>query len=88
MEQIDERILEHLRNEGWSSPAIMASERGFEASEGHIRDRCKRLQWVGFVYPIHRDTYDLTTDGRLYLEGEIDARYRPHPSIEKVTYSI
>jgi len=84
MKQLDERILEHLDTEGWSTPFIMAREAGFEASVGHIKERCARLQYVGFIYPMHGDMFELTTDGRLYLEGEIDAQYRPWPSTERV----
>jgi hypothetical protein len=84
MKQLDERILEHLDVEAWSSPSVMARESEFSASEGHIRDRCRRLQYVGFIAPIACDMWEITTDGRLYLEGKIDARYRPYPTVERV----
>lgn len=84
MEQLDERILEYLDSEGWGSPAIMAREREFNASEGRIRERCLMLQYAGMVAPLHGDMYEITTDGQLYLREEIDARYRPWPTVQRV----
>ena len=84
MEQIDERILEHLSENGWSKPRIMARERGFESSRGRIRERCKRLQYVAFVAPMHGEMYEITTWGLLYLDGEIDARHQPTPTVDRV----
>jgi hypothetical protein len=84
MEQTDERILEYLDSVGWATPEIMANERGFESSEGRIRERCERLQYAGFVAPIHRDMYEITQWGRLYLDGEIDAQHQPTPTKERV----
>lgn len=83
MKQLDERILEHLDAEGWSTPFIMSREPGFTASPGHIKERLQMLQYAELVYPLHGDMYELTTDGRLYLEGRIDARYRPWPTIDR-----
>jgi len=57
--QVDEKVLKHLEKEEWSSPEIMA------------REHYKKLQWVGSAYPLHSDTYEITTDGKQYLEGEL-----------------
>jgi hypothetical protein len=84
MKQLDERILEHLDQEGWATPSMMAQERGFSASEGHIWERCQMLYYIGFIAPMHSDMYELTTDGKLYLEGKIDARHRPRPTVDRV----
>lgn len=84
MKQLDERILEHLESEGWATPGIMADTKGFTASEGHIRERCQMLFYIGFIVPIHSDMYELTTDGQLYLQGKIDAKHRPKPTVERV----
>jgi hypothetical protein len=84
MKQLDERILEHLDGEGWSTPATMASAKGFTASEGHIWERCQMLHYVGFIAPMYADMYDLTTDGKLYLQGEIDAEHRRQPTVDRV----
>jgi len=84
MEQIDERILEYISENGWVSPGILYQERGFNASKGRIRERCKTLQYAGFVYPIGSEMYDLTTDGILFLRGEVDARHCPEPTPSRV----
>jgi len=84
MKQLDERILEHLDREGWSTPSIMAKTRGFEASEGDIRERCLMLQYTGFLAPITSGMYELTADGIQYLRGKIDARNRPEPTVDRV----
>ena len=84
MKQLDERILEHLDREGWATPSIMAKTKGFTASEEHIRERCLMLQYTGFVEPITGSMYELTTDGIQYLRGQIDARHRPEPTVERV----
>jgi hypothetical protein len=84
MEQVDERIMEFIREEGWASPSILASQRGFEASEGRIRERCKMLTYTGFLAPIAGELYDITTEGILYLDGKIDARHQPTPTVARV----
>ena len=83
MEQTDERILEFLDDVGWATPHIMARERGFDATEGRIGDRCERLVYAGFITPLHRKTYEITQWGRLYLQGEIDAEHQPTPTKER-----
>lgn len=57
----------------------MASMSAFDATEGILSDRCKMLADAGLLAPIHGETYELTTWGRLYLEGEIDAAHQPRP---------
>jgi len=84
MEQLDERILEHLREEDWSTPSVMASCPEFGASQGRIDERCRMLAYAGFVYAFHADMYELTTWGRLYLDGELDAHHQPTPSVDRV----
>lgn len=84
MKQLDERILEHLDREGWATPSIMAKTKSFTASEGHIRERCLMLQYTGFIDSITNDMYELTTDGIQYLRGQIDARHKPKPTVDRV----
>lgn len=48
-----------------------------DTSEDRIGKRGRLL--VGLVEPIYSEMYELTTWGRLYLEGEIDVRYQPRP---------
>jgi len=83
MEQIDERILEFLYDDGWASPSILAREAGIEASKGRVSDRCHRLEYAGFVASVHGDMYEITRWGQLYLEGEVDAEHQPTPTVER-----
>ncbi len=84
MKQLDERILEHLDSESWATPSTMAREKGFNVSEGQIWERCQMLTYIGFTAPIHGDMYELTTDGQMYLNGDIDAEHRPWPTVDRV----
>ena len=79
MIQLDERIMEYIAEEDWATPETIAQDRRFPSYEGVISDRCKRLHYVGFIEPFHGEMYDLTTEGLLYLDGEIDARHQPYP---------
>lgn len=84
MEQTDDRILEHIQEEGWSSPTIMVSLDSIEAPKGTLSDRCQMLSQAGFLAPIHEDMYELTTWGQQYLSGKIDAEHQPRPNIQKL----
>lgn len=84
MIQLDDRILENIASEGWSTPSIMAKARGFTAPEGVIRDRCKRLHYAGLAAPIHGRMYELTGEGQRYLDGDLDARHQPYPKASAV----
>lgn len=83
MKQLDDRILEYLHSNGLATPDMLARERGFSASEGHIGERCRMLQYAGLVVPLHGDMYELTIDGILYLKGKIDAEHRPWPTVDR-----
>ena len=85
IEQVDERVMEYLDAEGWATPAMLARERGFAASEGRIAERCEMLVYAGFVAPLHADTYEITRWGQLYLDGEVDARHQPTPTAERAS---
>jgi hypothetical protein len=79
---VDDRILEHLAEEPWSSPRHMTSLPSVHATEAQVRDRCCRLADVGLVAWIDDETLDLielTTEGRLYLDGELDVDLYPDP---------
>jgi hypothetical protein len=75
MHQLDERIIEHLDAEGWATVATMQRAFCFSASEDRIEERCRALQDAGLIAPIYPDAemFELTTVGRLYLDGELDA---------------
>jgi len=76
MQQLDERILEHLHEEGWSTPGMIVSDRRFrelEASEARVRERCHELTQRELVEPVHTEMYEITTWGVAYLRGDLDA---------------
>ncbi|SDN25556.1 hypothetical protein SAMN05192554_1236 [Haloarchaeobius iranensis] len=80
MVPLDERIIEYLDAERLANPSLMEKEMNFDASENRIRERCKLLTYAGFIAPTHKDLYEVTTWGQLYLEGEIDAAHQPSPT--------
>lgn len=84
MQQLDERILEFVREEGWASPHIIAASGGFccSVSEERIRERMAWLVYAGLLAPISGDQVDLTGAGARYLEGDLDARHQPRPAVE------
>jgi hypothetical protein len=78
---LDERILEHLYEESWSTPGCMETEPAIDATKAQIRDRCRILADAGLV-AVHRDDgwyVELTTLGQQYLEGEADLGLYPRP---------
>lgn len=82
MRWLDERILEHLHEVDWSSPSMMAGHPEFdemEVSRGRLRERCQMLADAGLVAREHRDIYEITRWGQLYLKGEVDAQNQPTP---------
>jgi len=84
MEQIDERIMTYISSEGWATPSLLARSPGISASEGRIRDRLKRLVYAMLVVPVHRNTYDLTMNGIMFLRGDLNADNLPTPKWEYV----
>jgi hypothetical protein len=39
---------------------------------------------IQFLVPNYGDAFELTTDRQQYLDGQIDARYRPWPTVKQV----
>lgn len=74
---LDDRVLEHLREEGWSSPRVMESCFDFNATEGRIRERCELLAHAEFLRFVTDDMVELTERGERYLDGEFDANHIP-----------
>ena len=73
MLQLDERILEHLHEEGWSTPSMVVKDRHFrdlQASEARVRERCRKLTERELVEPIHTEMFEITTWGLAYLRGD------------------
>lgn len=79
MALLDDRILEHLSEEPWSSASLMAARPEFRASRARIAERCRLLARVELLAPIYGDTFELTTLGQGYLDGEVDVQHYPPP---------
>lgn len=77
----DDRILECLDEEGWASPEQLASE--LEISPAHACDRLDMLRYAGLVDRVWSDVFELTKWGRLYLDGDLDARHQPTPTRDR-----
>lgn len=78
---LDERILEHLDDEPWSTPDLMELVKGIDATAAQVRDRCRVLADAELVaiYETEGWNVELTTLGELYLKGEADIELYPRP---------
>lgn len=89
MIQLDDRILEHLAEVGWSSPEVMLSYPAFQrldVTRGILLDRCRILAHAELIEPFSdnttEDMFELSIWGELYLDGQIDADLRrPIPKL-------
>ncbi len=80
MQQVDERILEHLAEDSWATPATIESDPQFEkldVSRNHIRERCNELTRRELIAPVYDDMYEITSWGLAYLRGDLDAGHLP-----------
>ena len=69
----DDRILEYiLENEGGGVGEI-ADHRNFHISNSHVSRRCKKLAEWGLLRPLGNGIYTITSQGKQYLNGELDA---------------
>lgn len=84
MQQLDEQIFEYLDREEWGTPTMLAQAEQITASQDRIAERCKMLQYAGMIAPILDEMYELTTNGVLYLNEEIDARHQPWLTVDRV----
>ena len=74
MSRADDRILEHLADDGPDTPKGMADSDRVRFSRQHINARCKTLVNYGLVVHLGNGVYDITQTGEQYLAGELDAR--------------
>jgi len=78
---IDDRILEHLRDDSISTAKQIAIRDGVHATETQVQERCRVLadaELVAFVTE-DQDFVELTTKGKQYLQGEVDVELYPYP---------
>jgi hypothetical protein len=80
-DRLDERILELLDDESWSTPSIMEIELPIDATEAQIKERCMVMADAELIAIEPRDNWrcELETRGKLYLECEIDVDLYPSP---------
>lgn len=83
---MDDRILEHLRDESWATPSYMARLKGVHATETQVKERCRVLADADLVAFLtdHQDLVELTTLGMGYLKGEVDINLYPRPRHPRV----
>ena len=67
----DDTILELVREHGNLTPQAIDDLGG--PSAGHARNRCPKLADYGLLVMISRGLYNITDDGRAYLDEELDA---------------
>jgi len=75
MTRTDDRVLEALNEQSWSTPYFIAIDID-GADEETIRRRCEVLCRVGFAEREFGDHYEISEWGALYLDGEVSARAR------------
>ncbi|GAB7094066.1 hypothetical protein JCM30237_12180 [Halolamina litorea] len=81
MELIDDRILETLNSESWSTPHFLSFDIDIAASENRIYERCEVLRRAGFLEREYGNNYEISTWGALYLDGEVSGKdRRPLPA--------
>ena len=74
MSRADDRIMEHLAEDGPDTPKNMAESDRVRFSRQHINQRCKKLVAYELLVHLGNGVYDLTTKGEEYLQGNLDAR--------------
>lgn len=78
---LDERILENLQREGWSTAHIIERATTMNATRKRVAERLRMLTAAGLVAPIFEGSkmYELTGEGQRYLLGKLDADHQPQP---------
>lgn len=86
---LDERILEFLAEDSWSTPRHISRVVKLTASHGRVEERCQLLSQVGLIAPIFEGStmYEITREGQEYLAGELDVETRPRPSAQALRSS-
>ncbi|MFB6302788.1 MAG: hypothetical protein ABEH78_08015 [Haloferacaceae archaeon] len=82
MLQIEERILEQLNDEGWSTPKTIASNHRLHElnADALVVERRLNVLVARELAAPEAGGYEITTWGQAYLRGDLDAGYLPrHP---------
>ncbi|MEF8757448.1 MAG: MarR family transcriptional regulator [Halobacteriales archaeon] len=73
MTMADDRVLEYLREEGTSTPKRMSEDDRIRFSRSYVNARCTELARRSFLLNLGNGVYQITSRGREYLDGELDA---------------
>ncbi|WP_336327870.1 hypothetical protein [Halovenus sp. HT40] len=78
---LDDRILEHLHDESYSTAQRMSKLPGIHATKTQVQERCEVLAEADLVAFLTRDKdmVELTTWGERYLTGDVDVENYPKP---------
>ncbi|WP_204960023.1 phage repressor protein [Salinigranum salinum] len=71
MKPVDDLILELLKDEGQYPPKLIGEKT--DKHPKYVGRRCRALRDHGLLRNLGRGLYQITEDGELYLEGELDA---------------
>lgn len=74
MSRADDRILEHLADDGPDTPKQMAESGRVRFSRQHINQRCKTLVSYGLLIHLGNGVYTISATGEQYLSGDLDAQ--------------
>lgn len=81
---LDDRVLEYVAEHGWATPGILVRCADVHASEARVRERCAMLHYAGLLAVVHGETYELTSLGQRYLDGDLDAAHLPRPTAARI----
>lgn len=71
MQPADDRILEHVRDEGNVTPGYISNLTGI--SKGYAQERCRVLTEYGLLTRLTHGLYTISDDGVAYLDEQLDA---------------
>ncbi len=85
MVPLDERILEYLDEHDLATAATITREVELFASYNRVRERCYALADAELVDTVTTDRahWELTKRGKMFLEGNLDARNQPTPRVRR-----
>lgn len=77
MTRADDLIIDYLRDVDLAPPKEIAD--AIDYNHKYVGRRCRNLADVGLIHNLGRGLYQITNDGKAYLDGELDARELPTP---------
>ncbi|WP_248515056.1 winged helix-turn-helix domain-containing protein [Salinarchaeum laminariae] len=74
--------MELLRDEGPKPVGEIGEDERLYWNNQYLGRRCRLLAKQGLIVNIGNGVYQITDDGRAYLDGDLDARGLPEPDDE------